>query len=101
MKKTEWEQRFSYTMKATYCATLCNMNQSVHGPGSGEPDCQFHSHFFQKETVQTQPSNHALIQSERLNARGNKERCAVLQYTPSQPMKVLFSSDDRIRRLVV
>lgn len=57
--------------------------------------------FSRRKQCRRSPSNHTLIQSERLNAQGNEKRCAVSPYTPTQPMKVLFSSDDRLRRLVV
>lgn len=57
--------------------------------------------FSRRKQCRRSPSNHTLIQSERLNAQGNVKRCAVSRYTPNQPMKVLFSSDDRLRRVVV
>lgn len=43
--------------------------------------------FSRRKQCRRSPSNHTLIQSERLNAQGNEERCAVSQYTPTQPMK--------------
>lgn len=55
--------------------------------------------FSRRKQCRHSPPNHTLIQTERLNAQGNEKKCAVFQYTPTQPMKVLFFSDDRLRRL--
>ena len=56
--------------------------------------------FSRRKPCRHGPSNHTLIQSE---SRGSAsvERCAGSQRTPDQPMKVLFSSHDRLRRVVV
>lgn len=56
--------------------------------------------FSTRKQCRHSPSNHTLTQSESQGWE-SEERCGVSRCTHKQPMEVLFSSDDRLRRVVV
>lgn len=83
--ETDRMRATSYSLRERHeCATLCNMNHAVSGPGNREPDCQLHSLSHFPEGKKRAAAH--LITSSFISRRGRESarRCAGPRCTPEQ-----------------